>query len=327
MEQGGQEERGGAGPAGSPSQAPLGHKDWIGVAGSVMAILLSVIGLNKQPVFSGWAVALMVLAAGVGVLAIVVRKYRRLTTSAAVVLVVAALAILIVAPAPTQPQPDPTPTPGPKVLVSKIDVVAPDGQGSVATLDVTVRNDGDRPAVLTELDLTIDAYGYLPPCLSGSNLEVTGTYAATLPDNPGPGAVVAVSLHQEVEPGGVDRFTVGLKAPTGHGGDDLGAIASYVYAGHVQVQQDAAGAQPKPVPVVVDAGAALDANGTFYLAAARDATAADVGTGGLCGGDSECVRRQVACWNANRTTLLPLLALPGARSTGAQAATTALGKA
>lgn len=312
---------------GRESQAPLGHKDWIGVAGSVLAILLSVIGLNKQPVFRGWAVALMVLAAGVGVTAIVVRRYRRVTTSAAVVLVVAALAILIVAPEPAAPQPAPTPTPGPRVLVSKIDVIAPDGTGSVAVLDVTVRNDGDRAAVLTELDLTIDAFGYLPPCLSGSNLEVTGTYAATLPNNPQPGALVTVSLHQQVEPGGVDRFTVGLRAPSSHGGNELGAIASYLYAGRVQVQQDAAGTALDPVPVVVDAGTALDANGTFYLAAARDATPADVGTGGLCGGEDECVRRQVACWNANRATLLPLLALPGQRSAGAQAATTALGKA
>jgi hypothetical protein len=315
------------GPAGPSSQPSLGHKDWIGVAGSVLAILLSVIGLNKQPVFRGWAVALMVLAAGVGVLAIAVRRYRRVTTSAALVLVVASLAILIAAPDPTPPAPEPTPTPGPKVLVSKIDVTAPDGTGSVAVLDVTVRNDGDRAAVLTELDLTVDAFGYLPPCLYGSNLEVTATYAATLPDNPQPGDVVKVSLHQQVEPGGVDRFTVGLKAPSSHDGDQLGAIASYVYAGRVQVRQDAAGAQPDAIPVVIDAGVALDANGTFYFAAARDATAADVGTDGLCGGETECVTRQVACWNANRRTLLPLLALPGDRSAGAQAATTALGRA
>jgi len=327
MEQGGQEGQGGANLAGPSSQPPLGHKDWIGVAGSVMAILLSVIGLNKQPVFRGWAVALMVVAAAVGVLAVVMRRYRRATTSAAVVLVVAALAILIVAPEPTPPLPDPTPPPGPKVLVSKVDVVAPDGTGSVATLDVTVRNDGDRPAVLTQLELVIDGFGYLPPCLYGSNLEVTAEYATTLPDNPAPGTAVTVSLHQQVEPGGVDRFTVGLKAPSSHDGDDLGAIASYVYAGRVRVQQDAAGAALEPVPIVIDAGTALDANGTFYLAEPRDATAADVGTDGLCGGDAECVSRQVACWNANRRTLLPLLAMPGARSPGAEAATAALGKA
>jgi hypothetical protein len=325
MDDAGQGGQGDAGP--SPAdRAPLGHKDWVGVAGSVLAILLSVIGLNKQPLFRGWAVALMLLAAGVGVVAIVVRRYRRVTTSAAVVLVVASLAILIAAPDPVQPQSEPTPSPGPRVLVSKVDVIAPDGQGSVAVLDVTVRNDGDRSAVLTELDLVIDAFGYLAPCLSGSNLEVTGTYAASLPDGPRPGDVVVVSLHQQIEPGGVDRFTVGLKAPAGHTGNDLGAIASYVYAGSVQVRQDTAGVEPEPVPVVIDAGTALDPNGTFYFAAPRPATASDVGTGGLCGGESGCVGTQVACWNANRTTLLPLLARPGSRSPGAQAATTALGK-
>jgi hypothetical protein len=327
MANAGQDGPGDAGSSGQGNPAPLGHKDWIGVAGSLLAILLSVIGLNKQPLFRGWAVALMLLAAGVGVLAIAVRRYRRVTTSAAVVLVVASLAILIAAPDPVEPGPAPSPTPGPRLLISKVDVIAPDGAGSVAVLDVTVRNDGDRPAVLTELDLVIDAFGYLPPCLFGSNLEVTGTYAATLPDNPGPAEVVAVSLHQQVEPGAVDRFTVGLKAPDGHPGDDLGAIASYVYAGSVRLQQDAAGTAPDAVPVVIDAGSALDANGTFYFGAARNATAADVGTGGLCSGESGCVNQQVACWNANRATLLPLLGKPGNRSPGARAATTALGKA
>ena len=315
------------GPAPVMPADRLGHRDWIGVAGSVLAILLSVIGLNKQPVFRGWAVALMVLAAGVAVLAIVVRRYRRVTTSAAVVLVVAALAVLIAAPEPADPAPAASPSPGPRLLVSQVDVIAPDGQGSMAMLDVTVRNDGDRTAVLTELDLTIDAFGYVPPCLYGSNLEVSGTYSAVLPDDPQPGAILRVNLHQQVEPGGVDRFTVTLKAPSSHAGNDLGAIASYLYAGSVTVVQDAAGDTVAPVPVVIDAGTALDSNGTFYFAAPREASAADVGTGGLCGGEADCVRTQVTCWNANRATLLPLLALPGQRSVGAQAATTALGKA
>ena len=62
MTDAGQGGPGDAGSSGRGNPAPLGHKDWIGVAGSLLAILLSVVGLNKQPLFRGWAVALMLLA-------------------------------------------------------------------------------------------------------------------------------------------------------------------------------------------------------------------------------------------------------------------------
>jgi hypothetical protein len=207
-----------------------------------------------------------------------------------------------------------------------VGVVAPDGTGSLATLDVTVRNDGDRVAVLTGVDLTIDDFGFLPACIFGSNLEVSGNYQASLPDNPKPGTVVRVPLHQQVEAGGVDRFTIALKAPSDHAGTQSGSIGSFVYLLRPSVVQDAAGPAVSAGQVLVDAGSALDANGTFYFAADRDATAADAGTGGVCGGEAECVREQVRCWNANRATLLPLLAVPATRSDGGEAAASAFGR-
>jgi hypothetical protein len=318
------------GTPGPPSPAPeppaLERKDWLGAGGSVLAIALSVLGMNKEPVFRGWAVALMLLAAATGIAAIVVSRYRRVTTSAAVVLVVASVAILTLAPEPTPPQPAPTPTPGPQLTLSQMGVLAPDGSGSLATLDVTVRNDGDRVAVLTGVDLTVDDFGFLPACIFGSNLDVTGTYQANLPDNPLPGTVVRVTLHQQVEAGGVDRFTIALKAPSGHAGTTSGSIGSFVYLLRLSVVQDAAGPAVAAGPVLVDAGSALDANGTFYFAADRDATAADAGTGGVCGGDADCVRQQVTCWNANRSILLRMLAVPATRSDGGNAAASALGR-
>jgi len=268
----------------------------------------------------------MLLAAATGIAAIVVSRYRRVTTSAAIVLVVASVAILTLAPEPVPPQPAPTPTPGPQLTLSQVGVVAPDGTGSLATLDVTVRNDGDRVAVLTGVDLTIDDFGFLPACIFGSNLEISGTYQASLPDNPLPGTVVRVTLHQQVEAGGVDRFTIALKAPSGHAGTQSGSIGSFVYLLRLSVVQDAAGPAVAAGQVLVDAGRALDANGTFYFAADRDATAADAGTGGVCGGEGECVRQQVTCWNANRSTLLPLLAVPATRSDGGDAAASAFGR-
>jgi hypothetical protein len=267
----------------------------------------------------------MLLAAATGIAAIVVSRYRRVTTSAAIVLVVASVAILTLAPEPAPPAPAPTPTPGPQLTLSQVNVIAPDGKGSLATLDVTVRNDGDRVAVLTGVDLTIDGFGFLPACIFGSNLEVTGTYQASLPDNPKAGTVVRVTLHQQVEPGAVDRFTIALKAPGEHAGTQSGSIGSYLYLLRMSVAQDGAGPAVAAGQVLVDAGSALDPNGTFYYAADRDATAADAGTGGVCGGAGDCVRSQVSCWNANRATLLPLLAAPATRSEGGDAAAAALG--
>lgn len=312
------------GPAGPPEKPTLESKDWLGAGGSVLAIALSVLGLNRDPAFRAWAVGLMLAAAATGVAAILLPKYRRVTTAVSVVLVVASVAVLTLAPEPAPPAPAPSPTPGPQLVLSQVDVIAPDGQGSVATLDVTVRNDGDKLAVLTGLDLTIDDFGYLPPCLSGSNLEVTGTYQATLPDNPAKGQVVHITLHQQVEPGKADRFTIGLKAPATHAGKDA-SISSFLYLVRASVVQDGAGPAVAAGSVLVDAGSALDSNGTFYFAAPREATAADVGTGGLCGGEESCVTTQVACWNANRATLLPLLAVPATRSEGGDAAAAALG--
>lgn len=300
-------------------------KDWLGAAGSVLAIALSVVGMNKEPVFRGWAVLLMVLAAGTGVAAIVLRRYRRATTSAALVLVLAAVAVLTVAPDPTPPPPAPTPTPQPQLALSQVAVTAPDGSGSVATLDITVRNTGDALAVLTGVDLVIDDFAYLPACIFGGNLEVSGQYLAELPDNPRPGQVVRVTLHQQIEPGGVDRFTIGLKAPALHGDDQASSLASFVYLLKASVVQDGDRPALDAGTALVDAGNALDANGTFYFGAAREATASDAGTQGVCGGEADCVRKQVSCWNTNRAALLPLLSRPATRSSGGDSAAAALG--
>ncbi|MFT4110170.1 hypothetical protein [Propionicimonas sp.] len=307
-----------------PGRPPsLESKDWLGAGGSVLAIALSVLGLNREPAFRAWAVGLMLLAAGTGMAAILIPRYRRVTTAAAVLLVVASVGVLTLAPEPTAPVAAASPSPGPHLSLGQVDVVAPDGGGSVATLDITVRNDGSELAVLTGVELTIDGFGYLPPCLSGSNLEVTGKYSASLPDDPRPGQVVRVTLHQQVEPGAADRFTVGLRAPATHGGVEA-PISSYLYLMRVAVVQDAAGSVVAAGEVLVDAGSPLDTNGTFYFGVPRDATALDVGTEGLCGGETSCVRAQVACWNANRATLLPLLAVPATRSEGGNAAAAAL---
>jgi hypothetical protein len=121
-----------------------------------------------------------------------------------------------------------------------------------------------------------------------------------------------VTLHQQVDPGGVDRFTITLNAPETHKGMPS-ALASFVYLARLRVTQDAAGAAADGGSVLLDAGSPLVDN-ISYFAAPRAATAADVGTGGLCGGEADCVRTQLECWNTNRANLLPLLSVPAVRS-------------
>ena len=181
---------------------------------------------------------------------------------------------------------------------------------------------GFLEVVLTGVDLTITGFAFAPACQVGGNVEITGKYQATLPDNPRAGQVVHVTLHQQVDPGGVDRFTITLKAPEAHDGEPA-AMASFVYLASLTVTQDAAGDPADGGSVLLDAGLPLVDN-ISYFAAARDATATDVGTGGLCGGEAECVRTQLACWNDNRKALLPLLSVPAARSENGNLAATSL---
>jgi hypothetical protein len=176
-------EQGTPDPSAPASEPPaLERKDWLGAGGSVLAIALSVLGMNKEPVFRGWAVTLMLLAAATGIAAIVVSRYRRVTTSAAVVLVVASVVILTIAPDPTVPPAvaanpptlTQTPTPGPQLQVSQVTVGPSGGDGLLVALDVTVRNDGARVALLTGVDLTIEGFAFAPACQVGGNVQVTG---------------------------------------------------------------------------------------------------------------------------------------------------------
>ncbi len=98
-------------------------------------------------------------------------------------------------------------------------------------------------------------------------MQVTGTYQATLPDDPKPGQVVHVTLHQQVDPGGVDRFTITLKAPETHDGRaDVRSRRSST-SPRCAVTQDAAGAAADGGSVLLDAGSPLVDNISYFAAA------------------------------------------------------------
>lgn len=83
--------------------------------------------------------------------------------------------------------------------------------GSSPQIDVTVRNSGKEPALLTQARITIEDSARLAVCEynSGDVVPSGKDYAVELPVLPTPRErVVHRPLHQEVEPGAVDRFRV-----------------------------------------------------------------------------------------------------------------------
>lgn len=83
-------------------------------------------------------------------------------------------------------------------------------------LDITVRNTGKLPALLTGVRISIVDSDRLNVCEfhTGDMVPVTGKYAITLPILPTPAERTFVHpLHQEVPAGGVDRFKVYFRLP------------------------------------------------------------------------------------------------------------------
>lgn len=87
---------------------------------------------------------------------------------------------------------------------------------SAPQLDITVRNTGKLPALLTGVRVSIEDSARLAVCEyhSGDMIPVTGNYAVTLPILPLPEERAVVHpLHQEVPAGEVDRFKVFFRLP------------------------------------------------------------------------------------------------------------------
>lgn len=83
-------------------------------------------------------------------------------------------------------------------------------------LDITVRNTGKLPALLTGVRISIEDSDRLDVCEfhTGDMVPVTGDYAITLPILPTPGErTFTRPLHQEVPAGEVDRFKVHFRLP------------------------------------------------------------------------------------------------------------------
>ena len=306
-------------PAGEPRRPPL--LELILAAGSLLGLVLTVIGLDIDRTYRAIGAVLLVLAAAAGIGAIFVAQRRRLAIGASLVLVVSAIGVLALAPpagsaiAPGRPS-----TAAPGLIVSSVEVLAA-GPNRPATVDVSLRNPGATRVGLSEVEVTILDFALIPVCVSAANTQVSADYDLQLPDEPAPGAVLRKVLHQEIGPDELDRFALRFKAPDG--GPKASELDSYVYRVRITVAQDGGLPTVDLGEFVVEGQNAV--TGTdHYFPSRQPATLADARDHGLCQDDTACQQATRTCWNTNRAALERLLGDGGSLSDGAAEARKAL---
>ena len=80
-------------------------------------------------------------------------------------------------------------------------------------IDFEIRNTGNQLAIIRAVRVTVQQFAALPTCFSAGALVSTGTYRASLPTNPSPGARVDIPTAQQVAPDAADRFDITLGLP------------------------------------------------------------------------------------------------------------------
>lgn len=302
-------------PAGDPRRTPL--LELILAAGSLLGLVLTVIGLDIDRTARAVGAVLLVLAAACGIGGIVVAQRRRLAIGASIALVLGAVGMLALAPpggsavAPGRPS---TATPG--LIVSSMEVLAA-GPNRPATIDVSLRNPGGIRVGLTGAEVTILDFALIPVCVSAANTQVSAEYDLQLPDEPAPGTVLRRVLHQEIGPDALDRFTLRFKAP--NAGPKANELDSYVYRVRITVAQDG-GLPPVDLGEFVVEGQNAVTGTDHYFPSRTPATLADARDHGLCQDDKACQEATRACWNANRAALERLLGDGARLSDGAHQA-------
>jgi hypothetical protein len=83
-------------------------------------------------------------------------------------------------------------------------------------IDFEIRNTGNQLAIIKAVRITVQQFAALPVCFSAGALVSTGTYHASLPKNPLPGAQVDIPTAQQVAPDAADRFDITLGLPATH---------------------------------------------------------------------------------------------------------------
>lgn len=293
--------------------------------GSLLGLVMGVIGLDIDRTFRAVGAVLMLAALGSGIAAIFATRAKRVALLASATLLAAAVGVLAFAPPPA-PAPAPTPTPSatPPLVVTATEVLSP-GKDRPGTLDITLRNPTGGTVGLSKATVTVDGFARLAACVYGSNTQISGSYDLQLPDDPAPGTTLTKVLHQQLDAGATDRFTLGFAAPTRPAnGKDPEDLAVYLYRLRVAVAVDN-GTSVDLGTFVLETRNPLGSDVTHYLPGKLPATDADARASSLCGDDAACRAQVVACWNANRDAIGRLSAGHPGMSETMTRATTALG--
>lgn len=299
-----------------PRRPPL--LELIVAGGSLLGVVLAVLGLDIDRTMRAVAISLLTLAAVLALVSLVAARFRRIALGGAVGMALVAVGVLALAPSGTPATTSAVNSPAPSgLVVSSLEVLAA-GPERAAEVDVSLRNPGTTRVGLTEVEVTIVDSAVVQVCLFASATDVSGSYDLELPDHPAPGTVLRKTLHQEIGPDELDRFTLRLGAPQLEAKHPLD---SYLYRVRVAIAHDG-GTQPVELgEFVVEAQNGLSTD--HYFPAARPATLEDA-KGAFCGDSEECQRRILSCWNANRVPLERLLAGDPQLSEGAARAKTTL---
>ncbi len=286
-------------PARDSHRPPL--LELIVAAGSLLGVVLAVLGLDIDKTMRAVGITLLTLAAASALLAIVIASFQRIALGGAVGLALVAVGVLALAP-PGSPGVTSAPTsPAPAgLVVSSLEVLAA-GPERAAEIDVSLRNPGTSRVGLTEALVTIVDSAVIHVCQFASATDLSASYDIELPDDPPSGTVLRKALHQEIGADELDRFSLRFGLPaleTRH------PLDSYLYRVRISVAHDAGSPPAELGEFVVEAQTALSID--HYFPAPRPATLNDA-EAGLCGDSVDCQHRIRSCWNDNRVRLARML--------------------
>jgi hypothetical protein len=95
--------------------------------------------------------------------------------------------------------------------IEVVDVIARDGENP--SISITMKNNGDRVAVLTKTEIHVEAIYGLQPCMAYEHFPLfpTAIYHATLPENANES--VFIETRHEIDADKPDIYDINLKAP------------------------------------------------------------------------------------------------------------------
>lgn len=186
-------------------------------------------------------------------------------------------------------------------------IVHNDWNDTEPSLDLMVRNAGTGSAAVSRALIEIRRVEPLPLCFTQGDLPSSERYGAELPVDANPGTVIEAPLHQQIAPGGVDRFQIGLSAVGGEPGEEPGV---HIFEVSVALQHDGS-SQPLEMGSALASLPSPPSAVVYYLAAGE---LAEVSNAYNIPDPRTGWAEVMPCWQANGRTLADLSKSAATRS-------------